>query len=109
MGRARGRVGRGPSRRREGARPLGVPGLGHGDARGARPAGRRGRRVVLDLELVVGASITGLGSALPDRVVTNEELAQRLGVSAAWIFERTGIESRWIAGGSESTSSLATE
>ena len=57
----------------------------------------------------MGASITGWGSALPERIVTNEELALDLGVSPGWIFERTGINTRRIACGAESTSSLATE
>jgi 3-oxoacyl-[acyl-carrier-protein] synthase-3 len=40
----------------------------------------------------------GLGACLPDRVVTNHELTQRMETSDAWIVERTGIrERRWVA------------
>ena len=36
-------------------------------------------------------SITGLGSKVPDRIVTNEELAKHVDTSDEWILERTGI------------------
>ena len=45
-----------------------------------------------------GAAITGWGSALPDLVVTNDDLAARLDTSDAWITERTGIKQRRIGG-----------
>jgi 3-oxoacyl-[acyl-carrier-protein] synthase-3 len=53
--------------------------------------------------------IAGTGSALPARRVDNAELAQTVDTSDAWIVERTGIRSRYIAGEGESTASLATE
>lgn len=40
--------------------------------------------------------ITGTGSALPERVVTNDDLSQFLDTSDEWIFTRTGIRSRHI-------------
>ncbi|WP_152435835.1 beta-ketoacyl-ACP synthase III [Erythrobacter sp. THAF29] len=49
----------------------------------------------------------GSGSALPDRVVTNAELAQTIDTSDEWIVERTGIRQRHIAGEDETTSTLA--
>lgn len=52
--------------------------------------------------------ITGTGSALPKRVVTNEELAKQVDTSDEWIVERSGIRQRYIAGEDETTSSLAT-
>lgn len=52
--------------------------------------------------------ILGTGSALPARKVGNEELAQRLDTSDAWIVERTGIRSRHIADADETTADLAT-
>src|SRR5688500_2637208 len=53
--------------------------------------------------------IIGTGSALPDRHVTNLELAaQGLDTSDEWIAERTGIRGRYIAGEGETTASLAT-
>ena len=44
---------------------------------------------------------------LPERCVTNDELAERLDTSDAWIRERTGITRRHIAADGETTSDLA--
>ena len=52
-------------------------------------------------------AITGLGSYLPDRVVTNDDLAQRLDTSDEWIRTRTGIRERHYAAPEEATSDLA--
>lgn len=49
--------------------------------------------------------ICGTGSYVPDRVVTNEDLAEHLDTSDSWIRERTGIEKRHIAG-EETTASM---
>jgi 3-oxoacyl-[acyl-carrier-protein] synthase III len=56
----------------------------------------------------MGAAIAGLGTAVPDAVLSNKELAERVDVSEQWIFERTGISARRIANEGESTSTLAT-
>jgi len=53
--------------------------------------------------------VLGAGSALPKRRVTNDELAQTVDTSDAWIVERTGIRSRYLAGEGETTASLATD
>jgi 3-oxoacyl-[acyl-carrier-protein] synthase-3 len=53
--------------------------------------------------------VLGAGSALPNRKVTNEELAERVDTSDQWIVERTGIRSRYVAGDGETTASLATD
>ncbi|HJP68724.1 MAG TPA: 3-oxoacyl-ACP synthase, partial [Sphingomicrobium sp.] len=53
--------------------------------------------------------IAGVGSALPQRRVTNDELAATVDTSDEWIVARTGIRSRYIAGDGETTGSLATE
>jgi 3-oxoacyl-[acyl-carrier-protein] synthase III len=53
--------------------------------------------------------ISGVGSALPRRRVTNEELAKTVDTTDEWIVERTGIRSRYVAGEGETTASLATE
>jgi 3-oxoacyl-[acyl-carrier-protein] synthase III len=53
--------------------------------------------------------IAGVGSALPKRRVTNDELAAQVDTSDEWIVERTGIRSRYIAGDGETTGTLATE
>jgi 3-oxoacyl-[acyl-carrier-protein] synthase-3 len=53
--------------------------------------------------------VLGVGSALPRRRVTNEELATQVDTSDEWIVSRTGIQSRYVAGEGETTSSLATD
>ena len=53
--------------------------------------------------------VAGVGSALPRREVTNDELAQSVDTSDEWIVERTGIRSRYIASDGETTGSLATD
>ena len=55
-----------------------------------------------------GARILGTGSALPRRVVTNAELAERVDTSDEWITARTGIRQRHVAGEDETTATLAT-
>jgi len=51
--------------------------------------------------------VAGVGSALPRRRVTNEELAATVDTSDEWIVERTGIRNRYIAGEGETTGTLA--
>lgn len=58
---------------------------------------------------MIRSVLRGTGSALPRRVVTNAELAERVDTSDAWIFERTGIRQRHIAGEDETTGTLAVE
>lgn len=53
-----------------------------------------------------GIVVGGVGKAVPDRVVSNEEIAERLGVSPEWIEVRTGIRERRFADPGESASSL---
>ena len=53
--------------------------------------------------------VLGVGSALPERRVDNDELAQTVDTTDAWIVERTGIRSRYVAGDGETTASLATD
>lgn len=53
--------------------------------------------------------VLGVGSALPKRQVSNEELAKSVDTSDEWIVERTGIRARYVAGEGETTASLATE
>jgi 3-oxoacyl-[acyl-carrier-protein] synthase-3 len=52
-------------------------------------------------------SITGLGCYVPERVVTNDELAEHVDTSDEWIRERTGIRERRIAAPEEALSDLA--
>ncbi|MEQ9555086.1 MAG: beta-ketoacyl-ACP synthase III [Rhodospirillales bacterium] len=51
--------------------------------------------------------ILGCGSYLPERIVTNDELAQRVDTTDEWIVERTGIRQRHIAADGQFTSDLA--
>src|SRR5919112_1973238 len=53
------------------------------------------------------AQVTGCGGYLPERVVSNEELAQTVETSDEWIRQRTGIGERRIAAKGEMTSDLA--
>jgi 3-oxoacyl-[acyl-carrier-protein] synthase-3 len=52
-------------------------------------------------------SITGLGSYVPERVVTNDDLSELMDTSDEWIVERTGIRERRIAAPEEALSDLA--
>ncbi len=51
--------------------------------------------------------VLGCGSYLPQRIVTNAELASRIDTSDEWIVQRTGIHQRHIAADGEFTSHLA--
>jgi len=51
--------------------------------------------------------ITGCGSYLPARILTNDDLARMIDTSDAWITERTGIKQRHIAADNELTSDMA--
>lgn len=52
------------------------------------------------------AKITGLGVYVPDKVLTNDDLAKMVDTSDEWISTRTGIKERHIASETESTSVL---
>ena len=51
-------------------------------------------------------TITGLGSHVPEKVVTNNDLARRLDTSDEWIRQRTGIRERRVAEPGLSSSDL---
>jgi 3-oxoacyl-[acyl-carrier-protein] synthase-3 len=55
----------------------------------------------------IQVSITGLGCKVPDRIVTNDELAKLVDTSDEWIVERTGIRERRMADRSEALSDIA--
>ncbi len=62
---------------------------------GCRTARRRPRG-----SLLRKSRILGVGSYVPDRVVTNQDLMQRMETTDAWIVERTGIRERhWVEDG----------
>jgi 3-oxoacyl-[acyl-carrier-protein] synthase-3 len=54
----------------------------------------------------ISARFIGWGTALPEKVVTNEELSKTMDTTDEWIRERTGIERRHIGG---TTASLSIE
>ena len=56
---------------------------------------------------VIRSVVAGVGAFLPERIVTNAELARRLDTSDDWIRERTGIRQRHIVAEGECTSDLA--
>ena len=55
------------------------------------------------------SGVLGLGVALPDEVVGNEEIAERIGVDSEWIVRRTGIEERRRAAPDARLDDLAAE
>ncbi|MQX35253.1 beta-ketoacyl-ACP synthase III [Roseospira navarrensis] len=57
--------------------------------------------------MVKRSVLIGSGSRLPDRIVTNDELARTVDTTDAWIRERSGIGERRFAAEGESTSDLA--
>jgi 3-oxoacyl-[acyl-carrier-protein] synthase-3 len=56
----------------------------------------------------IDVCIAGTGSYVPDRILTNAELAATVDTSDEWIFTRTGIRERRIAAPDEATSHMAT-
>jgi 3-oxoacyl-[acyl-carrier-protein] synthase-3 len=55
------------------------------------------------------AVITGCGSFVPEKILTNEDLAKMVDTSDEWITARTGIKVRHITSDSETTAYIATE
>src|SRR3990170_6869998 len=55
----------------------------------------------------VRIGITGLGTHVPERVLTNDELAQIVDTSDEWILERTGIRERRLAAEDEALTDIA--
>lgn len=53
------------------------------------------------------AGIAGLGMCVPDRILTNTELAQTIDTNDEWIVSRTGIRERRVADAQTATSDLA--
>ncbi|MFN4310904.1 MAG: beta-ketoacyl-ACP synthase III [Ferrovibrio sp.] len=56
---------------------------------------------------MIRSVIVGCGSYLPERILTNADLARMVDTSDEWIVERTGIRQRHIAADNEKTSDLA--
>ncbi len=58
---------------------------------------------------MITSCVTGVGSALPKRIMTNADMSKIVDTTHEWIVERTGIHARHIAGEGETTRTLATE
>ena len=58
---------------------------------------------------VIRTAVTGVGSFLPEQVISNAELSKTVDTSDEWIIERTGIRQRHKAADDQPTSDLATE
>ncbi len=58
-------------------------------------------------QFVREVKITGTGSYLPEKIVTNEELESKIDTNATWIYENLGIRERRIAADNQATSDLA--
>ena len=55
------------------------------------------------------AEVASVGTAVPDRVLTNHDLTRMLDTSDEWIVERTGIRERRIAGPEQTVAMLSRE
>lgn len=55
------------------------------------------------------AKVSGVGSCVPDKVLSNQDLEKMVDTSDEWITTRTGIKERRIASPQETTSALALE
>lgn len=53
------------------------------------------------------AKITGTGSCLPEKIITNSDLEKMVDTSDQWIVERTGIKERRVSDANTTTSMLA--
>ena len=56
---------------------------------------------------IIRSVVTGCGSYLPERRVTNDDLSKIVDTSDEWIVERTGIHARHLAADGELTSHMA--
>lgn len=56
---------------------------------------------------VIRSVVRGCGACLPEKIVTNDDLAKTVDTTDEWIVARSGIRQRHIAGDDEATSDLA--
>src|SRR3712207_5747749 len=57
---------------------------------------------------MIRSVVRGVGGYLPEKILTNDDLAAMVETSNDWILQRTGISERHIAAEGELTSDLAT-
>jgi 3-oxoacyl-[acyl-carrier-protein] synthase-3 len=57
--------------------------------------------------MAFSSKITATGSYLPEKIVTNDDLAKKVDTSNEWIIERTGIKQRHVSKNDELTSDIA--
>ena len=57
----------------------------------------------------ISVGILGIGSYVPEKIVTNLELEQKIDTTDKWIIERTGIKERRVVNPGQATSDLATK
>lgn len=57
--------------------------------------------------MTIWSTVTGTGGYLPETIRTNDDISTMVDTSDSWIYERTGIKSRRIAGPEETASSMA--
>ncbi len=55
------------------------------------------------------AHITGWGMSVPEKVLTNDDISKMVDTNHDWIVERTGIETRHIAGPTDTTATLGAQ
>ena len=58
---------------------------------------------------MIRARITGTGSYVPEKILTNQDFEKYLDTNDEWIVARTGIRERRIASEKETTATLAFE
>eukprot|EP00793_Prasinoderma_coloniale_P005111 PRCOL_00000872-RA len=95
------------------ARTTAVTSRGGGCARGRGVAARgvsvRRRAVARATAHLAPVKLTGVGSAVPEVVMTNDELGEFLDTSDEWIRPRTGIAQRRLLGTGETMTALAAD
>ena len=71
------------------------------------PTTQRGPESMSESNQLQGCAITGIGSYVPERVLTNADLAEMVDTNDEWITTRTGIKQRRMAAEGEFTSTMA--
>lgn len=60
-------------------------------------------------EGATGTTLLGIGAYRPERVVSNEEICEKIDSTSEWIYERSGILNRRVAGPDEGIVSMSIE